>query len=197
MSNYEELDYVCALDLETSGLDEQGDQVLEVAARFGRITLEGWREDGVVFERVLPLITDVRGWHPAVVDMHAKNGLIAAASALGKKQGEVPYSVSFQECDAELKSIADSLAEPSAKFTLLGNTVHFDLRFVRRVFPEFSKRLSHRVIDVSSIRLFCEGLGKAHVKGEPAHRAMPDVLESLRLYEELRKFAGPRRLGSA
>jgi oligoribonuclease len=181
-----ELDYVCALDLETSGLDEQNDQVLEVAAIFGKI-VDGKFVPGTTSSRrphtvnlVLPLITDIEKWHEVVLAMHTSNGLLAEAIKAKKANGA--WARTFDAVDQALDHAGPALPY-KGKITLLGNSVHFDLRFVRRVFPRFAASLSHRVIDVSSTRLFCEGLGMVTEKADPPHRAMPDVLASIAQYE--------------
>lgn len=197
MSDYNELEYLCALDLETGGLNQQGDQVLEVFARFGRIVpATGWEPSEHVTSRVLPLIDDVRKWHPAVVEMHSKNGLLLEAR---KAVVSEDSSQAFANLDAELfeqavKFRGERGGDEKTPITLLGNTVHFDLGFVRRVFPRFAKTLSHRVFDVSACRLFCESLGMPKSKAEPAHRAEADVAESLRFLAGLREYALTRAL---
>jgi oligoribonuclease (3'-5' exoribonuclease) len=194
-TEYNELDYVCALDLETGGLNEQGDQVLEVFARFGRLTpADGWIPCELSLSRVLPLIDDVRKWHPAVVEMHSKNGLLVEARAARKSEDS---SEAFRCCDRDLYGLASSFIQAQAgdekvRIALLGNSVHFDLRFVKRVFPDFARLLSHRVIDVSAIRLFCQSLGMPKPEGEPAHRAESDVEESLRLLASFRQYVETR-----
>lgn len=202
-TEYNELDYVCALDLETGGLNEQDDQVLEVHARFGRITSDGWRDSSLAFSRVLPLVDDVRLWHPVALEMHAKNGLLVEAMAARAGQNQAAdFADSFHKCDEELVNLAVAFSQTfdvrndKARITLLGNTVHFDLRFVRRVFPRFARMLSHRVIDVSTIRLFCQSLGMPKPDGEPAHRAKADVDESLRLLAEFRRYVETREVVS-
>jgi oligoribonuclease (3'-5' exoribonuclease) len=192
-----ELEYVLALDLETAGTEEDKHEILEVAAVFGRIR-------GGVFEPylhreqfnfVMPVVSDVTQWHPAVVDMHSKNGLLAEAVKLRqsiiKESAPAGYYTLIDRdrhrCDDVLTKAASGLPD-GCKWTLLGNLVHFDLRFVRKNFLRFSDLLSHRVLDVSAIRLFTEMLGRPYVKGEPAHRAMPDVQESLRFLGELRDW---------
>jgi hypothetical protein len=64
---------------------------------------------------------------------------------------------------------------------LAGDSVHFDLGFVRYHMPTLAKRLSHRVYDVSAIKLFCRSLGmpKIERKEDPVHRAAGDVLRSI------------------
>ncbi len=171
-----ELETVCALDLETSGLHEQNDQILEVAAIFGSI-VDGKFVESKRFERVLPLTTNIEDWHPAVIAMHSKNGLLAEAIA-AKKEGR--FGNALVECDRELAQVAGY----GKRWTLLGNSVHFDLRFVRRVFPTFASRLSHRCFDISATRLFCESLGMVTEPAEVPHRAMADVLGSIAQYEK-------------
>ncbi len=191
--SYRELDFVCALDLETSGLDEQNDQILEVAAVFGSIN-DGKFTESARFERVLPLITRVEDWHEAVIAMHSANGLIGEAIKAKKSHEAVGKFARdpFEACDLDLLTAAPRLPHHKARWTLLGNSVHFDLRFVRRVFSQFAARLSHRVLDVSSTRLFCESLGMPYVKGDVPHRAMPDVLGSIAQYEAQSAWARER-----
>jgi oligoribonuclease (3'-5' exoribonuclease) len=175
-----ELKHVCALDLETSGLDEQHDQILEVAAVFGSFVDGAFVEKGRV-QRVLPITSTIENWHEKVLEMHSKNGLLAEAMKVRKACLEKVYGDPLRDVVESLdRHLAGFRCDVGQKWTLLGNSVHFDLRFVRRVFPAFAKKLSHRVIDVSSIRLFCESLGRPYVKGEVAHRAMADVEASLK-----------------
>lgn len=194
-TEYNELSYLCALDLETGGLNEQGDQVLEVHARFGVVTVtDGWVPSEFSLSRVLPLIDDVRAWHPAVVEMHTKNGLLVESVAARKDENQAnDFASAFYRCDADLHKLALSFrqsmgGDDKTKITLLGNSVHFDLRFVKRVFPDFARLLSHRAFDVTAIRLFCQSLGMPKPEGEPAHRAEADVGESLRLLADFRKW---------
>lgn len=182
-----ELDNVVGFDLETSGLDEQGDQILEVAAVFGGFV------DGAFVERrrfcvVLPIQSNVEEWHPVVLEMHTKNGLFVEAMAERKRYlARERSQPAVETVDKQLVHAAPALPFKQ-KWTMLGNSVHFDLRFVRRLFPLFAGQCSHRVIDVSSIRLFCESLGRPYVKGEVAHRAMPDVEASLREFAACRAW---------
>lgn len=166
-----ELDSVCVLDLETSGTNQNSDQVLEIAALFGTVDHEGFHEVARL-THVLPLITDPLTWDPFVQNMHTANGLLSECHSLGEAPGR------FDLVDDELCF----LSHPD-KFTLMGNTVHFDLGFVRRVFPKFGKTLSHRVLDVSGARLFCQSLGMPYPgKGPQAHRALEDCLNSIQMY---------------
>lgn len=165
----EELGYVCVLDLETSGLNQQKDQVLELAAHFGEVNEFGF-VGSRSYSAVFPLITDPDDWHPEARKMHEDNGLLELCRQV--KDEEI-----WERVDLDLLNAAQG-----NKFTLMGNTVHFDLGFVRRVFPAFGRSLSHRVLDVSGARLFCESLGMQPVKPPKAHRADPDCRQSIALY---------------
>jgi oligoribonuclease (3'-5' exoribonuclease) len=191
-----ELDNVVPADLETGGLNEQGDEILEVHIRRGHIR-GGRFVEGARLNVVLPLQSNVYEWHPAVMDMHTKNGLLAechkltheAAKKWGGRDGTSEHKMimAMHEAREAAEHAMILLCPPlpeGQSYTLLGNSVHFDQRFFRRVFPAFSKRLSHRIIDCSTVRLFCESLGRPYVKGDPAHRASADVDHSIRLYED-------------
>jgi oligoribonuclease (3'-5' exoribonuclease) len=212
-----ELEHVIPFDLETSGLDEQEDQILEVHMRMGAIRSGGYTDyggpEGLTI--VLPISSDVRLWHPAVVEMHTKNGLIVEAHKVlaGLTEhirhdcADAPLEASAMTeiaCDEALDDADDALCAYLAthwvvgkdtkppKWTLLGNSVHFDLRFVRRLFPNFAAQLSHRVIDVSAIRMFTEALGLPYQKDEPAHRAAADVAYSIKSFERYQAWCQDR-----
>lgn len=189
-----ELENVIALDLETTGLDEQAEDVLELYCRFGSICAGEFTPCATESEKqfVFPTMSNVETWNDIVLKMHSANGLLAECIAMRRtllsgderRDGLSRTKGYFHDVDMTLAKRADYLLPPKQKWTLLGNSVHFDLRFLRRLFPEFSKRLSHRVIDCSAIRLFCEALGRPYEKGAEAHRAKADVEESIRLFND-------------
>jgi oligoribonuclease len=153
------------LDLETTGLDPQEDSILEIYATTTAGDLKSGRElcDRVLF---FPRV-GARRSHSVVQEMHEKGGL-------------------WDECNRSIWTVARAEREitdqldPGKRYILAGNSVHFDLAFVRVLMPQFAKLLSHRVFDVAAIRMFCEALGMPPIpKGEPAHRARADVYESI------------------
>lgn len=165
----EELGYVCVLDLETTGTDQQKDEVLELVAHFGEINEFGF-VGSASYSVVFPLQSSPDDWDPFVKNMHTMNGLISLCS-------QVKDESIWERTDLDLLRLTEG-----NKYTLMGNTVHFDLGFVRRVFPAFARSLSHRVVDVTGARLFCESLGMKPVKPDKAHRADADCRQSIALY---------------
>lgn len=66
-----------------------------------------------------------------------------------------------------------------------GNSLVLDREFVRAAMPTFYARLSHRSIDVTSIALTVQAVTGRPTLGyrkQGRHRALPDVLDSIREY---------------
>lgn len=157
------------LDLETTGLDPIK-PVIEVAAFlavFGRpfdlLTVP-------VFHRVLRF----REWQNVeleVIRLHTKSSIIGETLVADVSRGEV---------DLELEEAFKPFK--LEKFVLAGSSVHFDLAFCRIHFPKFAAMLSHRVYDVSALKLFCHSMGMPYEESKyVAHRAQDDVFASVEI----------------
>jgi oligoribonuclease len=158
------------IDLETSGLDPRKDDVLEVAAGFA--TLE--RPFGVTADYVRSWVTLNRWstcvWGTGVREMHQKSGLVDELKTAKLYVSDVE--------DILLRDVPAT--EDREEMTVLaGSSVHFDLSFIRCAMPRLGARLSHRVYDVSAVKLFCRSLGMPKLPRADAHRAKADVLESI------------------
>lgn len=106
---------------------------------------------------------------PEARAMHEESGLLAQCAESTTTVGEVE--------DRLLTLVLGEPERGSDKPTLAGSSVHFDLGFLRAHAPKFAARLSHRVYDVSAVKLFCESLGMPRISKAMAHRAAEDVLE--------------------
>lgn len=161
-------------DLETTGLDPYETYILETAigiAPFSNPFLLG-----PIYERVLYANRgpDSHG-NKFILDMHTKNGLWDECER---------SHLTTKVVDIQIASmIRNALAESGSteKPVLAGSTVHFDLGYIRRWLPETAALLSHRVYDVSGIKLFCQSLGMEPLvsEAEAAHRAKDDILASI------------------
>lgn len=156
------------LDVETTGLDPATDKLLEVAAAVVNAQLEP--VDG--FTSVICPSAPLPPLDPYVQDMHTRNGLLA----------ELPGAPSLSQVG---KALCDWLCKHAdgAKgvLTLAGNSVHFDLAFLRAQLPLSVIYFSHRLLDVSAFRVGREAvqLEKCPMIAASNHRAQGDVLASI------------------
>lgn len=74
---------------------------------------------------------------------------------------------------------------------LAGSTVAFDQSFLRVHMPGLAELLSHRCFDVSTLKMADRAWADQPFKKAEAHRAMPDILESLKHAKEIRARRWP------
>lgn len=113
--------------------------------------------------------------------MHTGNGLLADVAT---------SPTTLAQSDDFLFAVCQDLTDkPQPRdLTLAGNSVHFDLAWVRKHLPKFASCLSHRVFDVSTLTRVCQSwLSEDDAKAckaefdavPPIHRALDDVRASL------------------
>ena len=166
------------IDLETTGLDVEHDDILEVACL---VIDDGLVTEVARYQAVVMACRESYAMPEVVRDMHTKNGLWAEANQPSAK----PLLIVDQELAAFLRSYgvkydATTIARPQ----LAGNGIHFDRGFMRRCLRRAEAELHHRQLDVTSInelmRRFCPAIYEKRPRPpQAAHRAMDDVLESL------------------
>lgn len=157
------------IDLETTGLDPQTEQVLEIAC----IITNDQFEEVARFERVICSARSFDSLSSVVQDMHAKSGLWTAVKAEG--------AISESVADAEL---AWFLHEHAPYAQLAGSTISFDREFMRHHLPAALQQLHYRNLDVSTLnetarRFWPDVYATRPNSAEKAHRAMADIEESL------------------
>lgn len=201
-------------DLETSGLDPKRDHILEV----GLIVTDDTGAEGRSMSLcVLPVGMSIEQLiaqtDPYVVAMHSKNGLWADLQQEVPEGGPLLMRVPvYRRYEAEqaifewvVAAATDELEQAGSKkeptqllrYTpLAGNTIGFDRAFLKEHMPLFESLFSYRSLDVTALneialRLFpkIHGIRPEAVKGAaPAHRALPDLRNSLAQLEHYKKF---------
>jgi len=162
------------IDLETTGLDPDNDRIIEV----------GWMltdHHEVVEPAQSVLITpDKIAWELMQQDlfvqtMHTENDLLKDMDMFG----------TIMVDDAEDQILEELQKHNLAKPILAGASVHFDRSFIRNWMPRLDRKLSHRHMDVSALRMFFDSQG-FHSYGEKTrptvHRALEDVEDSYKLF---------------
>jgi oligoribonuclease len=157
-----------AIDLETTGLNEEDGSILEIAARVLDQNLDVLDKfDGMLGVDDLAL-SQMDGY---VLDMHTKNGLLHAAPT------------------CELKDFV-SWAMQYGELMFLGNSVTFDRDWVQYHCPELD--VSYRVVDVSSFKRMAELAGMQLPERAPSkHRAASDIDNCI---EDAKFFLGRLKL---
>ena len=182
------------IDLETSGLSSREDIILEVAVLFASLedpfplsapsAGSRWAERLNPFRWTLNVDSDTlrhlsQTMHPKVIEMHTKSGLLDECAVSQWSLRDV--EMQLLDCIPEAEPSDDPHDPNKNKPVLAGDSVHFDLGFIRAHMPTLAKRLSHRVYDVSAIKLFCRSLGMPKIERtiDPVHRAAVDVVRSI------------------
>lgn len=160
------MNYLVWADIETTGLDPDLDHILELG-----LVLTKLDDFTPIAEHKQLLPAPTERMDDYVRAMHAKSGLLAALPAF---QAGDPFYGNAERL--ALHFLIENGVEPRQGY-LAGSSVHFDRSFLRHRMPAFVAHLSHRQVDVSSFKIMFPKL--APPKIEPAHRALPDIAESM------------------
>lgn len=180
------------LDVETTGLDPEKDDLLEVGVLIVNEKLEAVEEASeLIYHRWIE-----RDYFPAhmdqfVIDMHEKSGLWEVLRNRAKANPKLLLDVG--EAETRLLGLLKELGVERGKGIIAGYSIHFDRRWIARHMPTLDGFLSHRMIDVSSFREMHRMLNGEVRKQESAHRAVADCWEAL---NELKLYL-PKPVGAA
>ena len=161
------------IDCEMTGLDLQRDALIEIACLVtdGELNVLGEGVDVVIHadESALAAMPDV------VRDMHARSGLTEEV-----RRSRVKLADAEQQVLAYVREhVPDVRTAP-----LAGNSIATDRAFLARDMPELDAHLHYRMVDVSSVKELCRRWFPRVFYAKPdkglAHRALADILESIR-----------------
>lgn len=175
------------IDLESTGLDPTKCRILEWAAVICRDWQGGDMSVIESYSSVIGFGCAVEGggfrelaaakaeMDPYVTAMHDKNGLM---------QECIDSPDTLAEAEEFLCALVDG--EPARSVVLAGSTVAFDRGFLVHHMPRFAGYLSHRCFDVSTLKMADRSWAGEKFKKAEAHRALPDILESIAHAKEIR-----------
>jgi oligoribonuclease len=168
------------IDCEMTGLDLRRDALIEIAALVtdGDLNVLGRGVDLVIHadESLLAGMPDV------VREMHARSGLTDEVRRSTVTLAEAERTV--------LAYVREHVPDPRTA-PLAGNSIATDRGFLARDMPELDAHLHYRMVDVSSIKELCRRWFPRVFYAKPekglAHRALADVVESIRELDYYRR----------
>ncbi len=163
------------MDLEMTGLDDQKDQILEVAAIVTDLELKPLEEFHRVVYQPPEVLAGMNDWCKKT---HGESGLTEACAA----------GTPLAEVERELIELLERHYSARDRVVICGNSIGNDRRFIDRYLIEFSKHLHYRMIDVSSFKEIYRERWGIEFKKKNAHRAVDDIFESIRELEHYLSF---------
>jgi oligoribonuclease len=167
------------IDCEMTGLDPDKDELVEIAVVITDSDLTPVAEG---IDIVIKANDEaLAGMNEFVRNMHTTSGLIT----------EIPNGKSLAEAEYEVMEYVLTHVPDEGKTPLAGNTIGTDRTFIAKYMPRLDAHLHYRSVDVSSIkelsrRWFPRVYFQAPEKAG-GHRALADILESIRELDYYRK----------
>lgn len=167
------------LDLETTGLSANPGGILEVSVTIADTEFNTQEEFTSAVRtsarEVGPLMNE---WAQKT---HTESGLLADCYGTN--------SLPLNEIETKVIALLDKHF-PNEKPVLVGNSIHFDRKFIDLYMPALSNRLHYRMLDVSGLweymRIF-HGL-KRPDNGPIVHRGLPDTRGSAKLLQQFNEY---------
>ena len=156
------------IDLETTGLDERQNCILEVAAIITDNKLN------IIEEYTAPI-------QAAPVDLALMDTWCKTTHTQSRLLQDIEEKgIKLEDAQKELQKLKRKLF-PVNKPPISGSSVHFDKRFIDVHMPLFSKELSLIIIDVSSFMGALDNYYgfKLPSRPEASHRALADIRDSI------------------
>ncbi|GAA1215747.1 oligoribonuclease [Rhodoglobus aureus] len=172
-------EYLVWIDCEMTGLDVAIDELVEVAVVITDYDLVPVDEGMTIVIKPSAAALDNMG--EFVTQMHTSSGLIE----------EMPNGVSLADAEFAVNEYIVRYVPNPRSAPLAGNTIGTDRTFLAKYMPRVDSHLHYRSIDVSSIKELSKHWFPRVYFNAPAkdggHRALADILESIRELEYYRK----------
>jgi oligoribonuclease len=169
------------IDCEMTGLDLEVDELVEIAVVVTDFELNVL--DPGLSIVIKPDASALETMSDFVRNMHTESGLI----------DEIPNGVSLAEAEYETLEYVLKFVPTSRTAPLAGNTIGTDRSFLAKFMPRLDGHLHYRSVDVSSIKELSRRWFPRIYFNAPAknggHRALADILESIRELDYYRRAA--------
>jgi len=174
-------DLLVWIDCEMTGLDVSIDELVEVAVVITDYNLVAVDPGFSIV--IKPDQSAYDNMAEFVLNMHRSSGLL----------DEIPHGVSLADAEFAVNEYILRFVPTPKTAPLAGNTIGTDRTFLAKYMPRVDSHLHYRSIDVSSIkelsrRWFPRVYFNAPTK-DGGHRALADILESIRELEYYRRAA--------
>ena len=167
------------IDCEMTGLDVDVDELVEVAVVITDFDLNILDPGFAIV--IKPDDSAMQNMNDFVRNMHASSGL----------DQEIPHGVSLAEAEFQVLEYILKFVPTGQQAPLAGNTIGTDRAFLAKYMPRVDGHLHYRSVDVSSIKELARHWFPRVYFNAPAknggHRALADILESIRELEYYRK----------
>jgi oligoribonuclease len=169
------------IDCEMTGLDLEIDELVEVAVVITDYDLVPVDPGFSIVIKPDQAAFDHMG--DFVREMHTSSGLLE----------EIPFGKSLAEAEYEVLEYILKFVPGTQSAPLAGNTIGTDRMFLAKYMPRVDTHLHYRSVDVSSIKeLARHWFPRIYFSAPPkngGHRALADILESIRELEYYRGIA--------
>jgi oligoribonuclease len=169
------------IDCEMTGLDLAIDELVEVAVVVTDFDLEPVDPGFSIVINPDPAALANMG--EFVTDMHRSSGLLE----------EIPAGVSLADAEFAVLEYLLQHVPTGGKAPIAGNTIGTDRAFLAKYMPRVDAHLHYRSVDVSSIKVLAKEWFPRIYFNSPSknggHRALADILESIRELEYYRRAA--------
>ncbi len=167
------------IDCEMTGLDMSVDELCEIAVVITDYDLQAV-DEGISIV-IKPDQAALDNMNDFVTNMHTESGLIT----------EIPNGVSVADAEFQVLEYVLKHVPTEQKAPLAGNTIGTDRAFLAKFMPRLDAHLHYRNVDVSSIKELARRWFPRIYFNAPAknggHRALADILESIRELEYYRR----------
>ncbi|MBH0129389.1 oligoribonuclease [Salinibacterium sp. NK8237] len=172
-------DYLVWIDCEMTGLDVEIDELVEVAVVITDYDLVPVDEGMTIV--IKPSEAALENMGEFVTKMHTSSGLIE----------EMPNGVSLADAEFAVNEYIVRYVPNARTAPMAGNTIGTDRTFLAKYMPRVDTHLHYRSVDVSSIKELSKRWFPRVYFNAPdkngGHRALADILESIRELDYYRK----------